>query len=66
MKTYKIREYYKTGTNKGNLKQELFFDTIDEVNEYYNAVFDYHAYSLNPTVWRWDKESSDYIRVPNY
>ena len=41
MKKYKVREYHKTGANKGNTKRELYFDTLKEADEYYNSVFVY-------------------------
>ena len=42
MKKYKVREYHKTGANKGNTKRELYFDTLKEAYEYYNSVFVYN------------------------
>ena len=66
MKKYKVREYHKTGANKGNTKRELYFDTLKEADEYYNSVFVYNDFSLNPTVWEYDEKQNDYIKIAGY
>lgn len=66
MKKYKVIEYYKTGINKGNRKRELYFDTLKETDEYYNSVFVYNDFSMNPTVWEYDEKKKDYTRLLGY
>lgn len=58
---YKVREYYKTGLNKGDTKSERYFKTKEEADEYYNSVFVYDDYALNPTVWHF--ENGDWHRI---
>ena len=66
MKKYKVREYHKTGHNKGNLKQELFFDTLEQAEQYHNSVFVYSDFSLNPTVWKYNETENEWERIMNY
>lgn len=61
---YKVREYHKTGIQKGNIKQETFFNSFKEAKSYYNAMFYYYDYSLNPTMWI--KIDTGYKRINPY
>lgn len=51
MHKYKLRIYKKTGTDKGNLDHEEFFQTEEEMMNRYKDLFDYNSFSLNPTMW---------------
>ena len=66
MNKYKVREYYRNGANKGSIKRELFFDRLEEAKAYYDSVFVYDDFSLNPTVWEYDENSKQYIRLFGY
>lgn len=66
MKKYKVREYHKTGYNKGNLKQELFFDTLEQAKTYYKSVFVYNDFTLNPTIWEYNEKKECYIRLTGF
>lgn len=59
-KTYKVCVYYHAGTDKGNLKEELFFDTLEECVEIWDAESKVN-YSTRPTIWI--KTANDYARV---
>lgn len=48
---YKLRIYHTDGPEKGNLKKEEFFDTIQELNSRYEKLFQRSVYSLRPTAW---------------
>ena len=48
---YKLRIYKLSGTNKGNLDHEEFFETKEDMNKRYNELFVYSNYSFNPTAW---------------
>lgn len=63
MKKYKVREYYRNGINEGKTKRELFFDTLEEAKAYYDSVFVYDDFSLNSTVWEYDENSEQYVRL---
>ena len=64
-KRYKVRVYHLTGENKGNLKGELFFDSLKKADLAYRSLFAYELYSLNPTVW--EKEADEtYTRLTEY
>ena len=63
MKNFKMRVYYITGTNKGNLKEELFFDSLEEMEKEFSKLFRYDLYSYNPTLWEYDEKINDYIRI---
>lgn len=61
---YKIRFYYLTGVNKGNLKYEEFFNTKEELKKRYEEVFEYNLFSLNPTMW--ELKNNEWFRIMNY
>lgn len=61
---YKVREYHKNGPDKGNVKNERFFQTLEEADDYYSSVFVYADYSLNPTVWHF--QNSEWNRLSGY
>ena len=63
IKPYKVRMYYITGINKGNVKSEIFFDTKEEAITFYKNVFEHDLYGYNPTVWEYDSNKNDYIRI---
>lgn len=48
---YKLRIYFKTGYNKGNLHKEEFFPTKELMQERYEELFNSKDYALNPTTW---------------
>lgn len=48
---YKLRIYFKTGFNKGNLRKEEFFPTKKSMQERYKELFNPKDYALNPTTW---------------
>lgn len=48
---YKLRIYFKTGSNKGNLRKEEFFPTKELMQERYEKLFNSKDYALNPTTW---------------
>lgn len=48
---YKLRIYFKTGSNKGNLRKEEFFPTKKSMQERYKELFNPKDYALNPTTW---------------
>lgn len=48
---YKLRIYFKTGSNKGNLRKEEFFPTKELMQERYEELFNSKDYALNPTTW---------------
>ena len=50
-RNYKLRIYYKSGAQKGNLKREEFFDSLDAMNKRYRELFKPREYALNPTAW---------------
>lgn len=48
---YKLRIYFKTGFNKGNLRKEEFFPAKKSMQERYKELFNPKDYALNPTTW---------------
>lgn len=58
---YKIRHYYITGPNKGNVKSEQYFWNIKDLRHAYEATFEPGLYASNPTVWKW--KDNDYHRL---
>lgn len=48
---FKLRSYIKTGTEKGNLEEELFFGSAEAALEEYRKLFCEELHSLNPTLW---------------
>lgn len=60
---YKLRIYYKSGAQKGNLKREEFFDSLDAMNKRYRELFKPKEYALNPTAW--EKVNKEWLRMFN-
>ena len=50
-RNYKLRIYYKSGFQKGNLKREEFFSTKESMQQRYRELFKPKEYALNPTAW---------------
>ena len=50
---YKIRYYYITGPNKGNVKSEQYFWNIEDLCHAYETTFEPGLGASNPTVWKW-------------
>jgi hypothetical protein len=62
-RNYKLRIYYKSGAQKGNLKREEFFDSLDAMNKRYRELFKPKEYALNPTAW--EKVNEEWLRMFN-
>ena len=62
-RNYKLRIYYKSGAQKGNLKREEFFDSLDAMNKRYRELFKPREYALNPTAWK--KVNEEGLRMFN-
>lgn len=62
-RNYKLRIYYKSGAQKGNLKREEFFDSLDAMNKRYRELFKPREYALNPTAWK--KVNEEWLRMFN-
>lgn len=58
---YKLRIYYKSGAQKGNLKREEFFDSLDVMNKRYRELFKPKEYALNPTAW--ERINGEWLRM---
>lgn len=58
---YKLRIYFKSGAQKGNLKREEFFDSLDAMNKRYRELFKPKKYALNPTAW--EKVNGEWLRM---
>ena len=58
---YKLRVYKLTGSDKGNLDHEEFFDTIEEMVKRYDELFRQELYSLNSTAWK--KTENEWVRI---
>lgn len=58
---YKLRIYYKSGSQKGNLKREEFFSTKEAMQKRYKELFNPKEYALNPTVW--EKVNNEWLRM---
>lgn len=58
---YKLRIYFKSGAQKGNLKREEFFDSLDAMNTRYKELFKPREYALNPTTWK--KVNGEWLRM---
>lgn len=59
-RNYKLRIYYKSGAQKGNLKREEFFDSLDAMNKRYRE-FKPKEYALNPTAW--ERINGEWLRM---
>lgn len=62
-RNYKLRIYFKSGAQKGNLKREEFFDSLDAMNKRYRELFKPREYALNPTAWK--KVNEEWLRMFN-
>lgn len=60
-RNYKLRIYYKSGAQKGNLKREEFFDSLDAMNKIYRELFKPKEYALNPTAW--ERINGEWLRM---
>ena len=60
-RNYKLRIYYKSGAQKGNLKREEFFDSLDAMNKRYRELFRPKEYALNPTAW--ERINGEWLRM---
>ena len=60
---YKLRIYYKSGQQQGNLKREEFFDSLDAMQQRYREFFKPEQYALNPTAWK--KINGEWLRMLN-
>lgn len=58
---YKLRIYYKSGAQKGNLKREEFFSTKESMQQRYKELFKPREYALNPTAW--EKVNEEWLRM---
>lgn len=60
-RNYKLRIYYKSGAQKGNLKREEFFDSLDAMNKRYRELFKPKENALNPTAW--ERINGEWLRM---
>lgn len=60
---YKLRFYETTGPNKGNLKNEEFFEDRTKMLIRYREVFKKELYALNPTAWQYVEDEWERILV---
>lgn len=58
---YKLRIYFKSGAQKGNLKREEFFDSLDAMNKRYRELFKPKEHALNPTAW--ERINGEWLRM---
>ena len=63
---FKARIYHKSGPNKANLKEEKFFNTFKETKAFYESVFVYNDFSLNPTLWKYNRITKQWNRILGY
>ena len=54
---YKLRIYYKSGFQKGNLKREEFFSTKESMQQRFRPK----EYALNPTAW--ERINGEWLRM---
>lgn len=54
---YKLRIYWTHGPNKGNVIDEEFFRTKEDMESRYKQLFKRELYGLNPTAWTFDGTS---------
>jgi hypothetical protein len=64
MKGFKLRIYYTGGVHKGQLNHEEYFDTLEDMDDRYNELFNYENYSCNPTAW--ELKGGQYYRLSGY
>lgn len=60
---YKLRIYFKSGAQKGNLKREEFFESLESMDKRYRELFKPKEYALNPTAWK--KVNGEWLRMFN-
>lgn len=58
---YKLRIYYTSGSQKGNLKREEFFSTKESMQQRYKELFNPKEYALNPTAW--ERVNNEWLRM---
>ena len=63
-RNYKLRIYYKSGFQKGNLKREEFFSTKESMQQRYRELFKPREYDLNPTAWE-KVNNGEWLRMFN-
>ena len=63
-KMFKLRIYHTEGSSKGNLKNEEYFENMQDLNRRYGELFQYQSYSLNPTAW--EKKEGKWERLSGY
>ena len=63
----KIRFYHQTGPDKGNLKTELFFDSVRKACKFYVSFYERELYALNPTLWEYRENPclNNWFRLTN-
>lgn len=61
MRYCKIRYYYITGANKGNVKSEQYFWNIGDLCHTYKISFESGLYASNLAVWKW--KDNNYYRL---
>lgn len=49
MAKFKLRIFFKTGFQKGNLRKEEFFESKAAMQQRYRSLYDPKEYDLNPT-----------------
>ena len=59
--SYKLRFYETSGPNKGNLKNEEFFEDRKKMLSRYREVFRKELYALNPTAWQYTEDEWERI-----
>lgn len=62
---YKLRIYYLSGINKGNLDHEEFFASKEDMNARYDELFQKDNYGYNPTAWKLNNPNS-WSRLEGY
>lgn len=60
---YKLRIYFTSGHNKGNLKKEEIFNTLQEMDGRYKELFKKELFALNPTAWK--NNGTEWERITN-
>lgn len=62
---YKLRIYHTSGSEKGNLEHEEFFDNLYSLKKRYDELFKRELYALNPTAWKRVGEN-EWERIQGY
>lgn len=60
---FKLRIYFKSGFQKGNLRKEEFFDTKAAMQQRYRELYNPKEYALNPTAY--ERVDNQWLRVFN-